>query len=400
MAPALVTTHTRRRIRSTTAEPHGGLRRVSSRVHTKSNIFGIFDDENARESDVHETTDVYSAPKSGPLPLQTYSVQSGWVRAFDGRLVYIAHGRIEEVNDDNDNDNDNNKNNTTTQDMTTPRPLPSLSSLTDSAGRRNTFGIPITEPLPPSTTPPPCPRPDRVLQLLSSNSSNMAGPGYTTTLPLTITSTVQASVLDTPTEIALLQENLELISMVLEELRFMQTWFYAQTPLEPFTEHIETCTLIDNSVQYVRESLVGRKKLGEEEFNVRSQRWYEKYWSRLYSLRRTLERLLAVRPTIERRRLKPPQITLVLEKLKQHQSKMADLAHKFAASFDRLRLRHIHYLLTQAHSEAHRKRETRRLDENSFERQWYDDKSIRAHLRKEFLAHAQRTTHNRKTSAQ
>lgn len=63
-------------------------------------------------------------------------------------------------------------------------------------------------------------------------------------------------------------------------------------------------------------------------------------------------------------------------------------------SFDRLKLRHIHFLLTKAHEEAHQRSQARKLDEASFESQWYEDKNVRADLRREFYA-AQRTTYPR-----
>jgi hypothetical protein len=107
--------------------------------------------------------------------------------------------------------------------------------------------------------------------------------------------------------------------------------------------------LIEEDVQSIQDSLNRRRKLGEEEWNVRSAGWHEKYSQRLYSLRRwglplfrlwgqklmlggrrTLVRLLAVRPTVERRKLKPSHITLVLEKLQQHHLKLSDLSKKFA----------------------------------------------------------------------
>ncbi|KAF6761195.1 hypothetical protein DFP72DRAFT_34220 [Ephemerocybe angulata] len=196
--------------------------------------------------------------------------------------------------------------------------------------------------------------------------------------------------LDTPTEIALLQDNFNLLRTVLEDLQIMCTWFFAQRPVEAFTDHVDTCGAIEDSVNLILENLTRRRRLGEEEWNVRSPGWHSKYCKRMYSLNRTLFRLLSIRPTIEERVLKPHQIANVLKKLREHQDKMGDLATKFQASFDRLRLRHIHFLLTKAYSEAHERDASRRLDESSFEQQWYEDKAVRADLRREFFA-AKRT---------
>ncbi|KAG2015492.1 hypothetical protein CC2G_008761 [Coprinopsis cinerea AmutBmut pab1-1] len=397
----MTTTQTRRRRRSAlAAEPHVLPRRASTRFHPISNIFGIVENEpiGLDETSYGSHRNLFSLSVT-PIERrpETYSIEGGWTEGLDGRLVYVEHGRIEEI-DDLDEDYDNDKENN--EDMTTPRALPSLSSPTNSAGRRNTFGIPITDPLPPSTTPPPCPRPNRLPPQLFSSPSVMAPHAGTTTFPSKTQSAIQGSmpsVLDTGSEIALLQENLNLLSTVYRDLQNLCTWFYAQTPVETFSEHIDTCGLIEEDVQSIQDSLNRRRKLGEEEWNVRSAGWHEKYSQRLYSLRRTLVRLLAVRPTVERRKLKPSHITLVLEKLQHHHLKLSDLSKKFAASLERLRLRHIHYLLTQAHEAARQKTEARREDQATFERHWYEDKAIRADLRREFFQ-AYRTT--RQPSAQ
>ncbi|KAJ3549473.1 hypothetical protein NMY22_g870 [Coprinellus aureogranulatus] len=197
-------------------------------------------------------------------------------------------------------------------------------------------------------------------------------------------------VLDTSAEISLLEENFNLLRTVLEDLQIMCTWFFAQRPVEAYTEHVDTCGAIENSVELVLESLTQRRKLGEEEWNVRTPGWHQKYTRRMYSLNRTLFRLLSIRPTIEDRVLKSHQVAAVLKKLQEHQNKMADLARKFQGSFDRLKLRHIHFLLTKAHEEAQQRSKARNLDEASFESQWYEDKAVRADLRREFYA-AQRT---------
>lgn len=56
--------------------------------------------------------------------------------------------------------------------------------------------------------------------------------------------------------------------------------------MEAYTEHVDVCAAIENSVQLVLESLTRRRKLGEEEWNVRSPGWHQKYTRRMYSLNR------------------------------------------------------------------------------------------------------------------
>lgn len=251
----------------------------------------------------------------------------------------------------------------------------------DTNERRNTNrNIPVAstskpKPVPPRTKPPPPPLPP-----------------IQTQLPMRPEKAEEQPILDTTAEITLLQENFNLLRTVLEDLQIMCTWFFAQRPVEAYTDHIDTCGAIENSVELILESLTRRRKLGEEEWSVRSPEWHQKYTRRMYSLNRTLFRLLSIRPTIEDRVLRSHQITAVLKKLQEHQNKMADLATKFQASFDRLKLRHIHFLLTKAHEDAHQRSKARGLDEASFESQWYEDKAVRADLRREFYA-AQRAQH-------
>ncbi|TEB38223.1 hypothetical protein FA13DRAFT_1725877 [Coprinellus micaceus] len=373
----------------------------------------------------------------------------------EGDDDYVEHGRDPDAEHDAYNDRNNYEHNNDLYDDDEEDDLryyekannkahvkkPSVSTMngTTSGVRRNTFGIPINgvelgQKLAPATPPsPPRPwpngqkihsSPQAILAPLNLNVPHVQStkksmpvastskakpvpartkppppplPPIQTQLPLqTQPAPAQhAHVLDTTTEISLLQENFNLLRTVLEDLEIMCTWFFAQRPVEAYTEHVDVCAAIENSVQLVLESLTRRRKLGEEEWNVRSPGWHQKYTRRMYSLNRTLFRLLSIRPTIEDRGvLKSHQTNAVLKKLQEHQNKMADLARKFQGSFDRLKLRHIHYLLTKAHEEAHQRSQARKLDEASFESQWYEDKNVRADLRREFYA-AQRTTYPR-----
>jgi len=341
------------------------------------------------------------------LQEQGYQIQSaGWSEDAFGKLSYIPHGTIEEVNDDahdiqdndhemnpthEDNDNDAHANDDTTGNFPNLRPTSSLSSLGAIGDRRNTFGIPVTSsPLPASCTPPP---PPRLLNqsLFFSPSSPAPGslPAGTNTAqpraPPALRDAMQ-TVLDQATEITLLQDNMSLLASAETDLKHMHTWFYAQRPHETFTDHIDCCAVIQESIQSIRESLNNRKRLGEEEWGVKSPKWHERYAERLYSLQRTLQRLLSVRATIERRKLKPHHVTLVLEKLLQHHLKLSDLAHKFKASFERLQLRHLHWLLEQAHNEATRKGEALRASHSHADndRQWLEDTAMLSDLRRQF----------------
>jgi hypothetical protein len=124
---------------------------------------------------------------------------------------------------------------------------------------------------------------------------------------------------------------------------------------------------------------------------------------------RTLQRLGRIRPLTEVQPLRPRQRQAILTKLEQHEAKLADLASKYSVStatsasfitrvhgysrpptiqtaFDRLRLRHLHFLLTQSHDESSRMKaqQQRLLSRASFERRWKEAKSFRAGLRNDF----------------
>lgn len=213
----------------------------------------------------------------------------------------------------------------------------------------------------------------------------------------------EKKMLDIATEVALLDENSDLLLTVFRDMRILHTLFFAQSPVENYTEHINCCTAIEEPVNRIIEVLNTRRRLGEEEWNVKTERWHQQYSQRLYSLRRTLIRLRNVRLTLERplerRRMKPHHITLAVEKLKHHHAKLEDLAFKFVASFERLRVRHIHWLLVQAHTQARQRKEARKEDEASFEKAWYEDKGIREGLRNEFFEaqeHRTRLKQNRR----
>ena len=113
-----------------------------------------------------------------------------------------------------------------------------------------------------------------------------------------------------------------------------------------------------------------------------------------------------MRQLIENQPFRPRQQLAVLAKLEQHEAKLADLASKYGVShllytiqthtflitlmgpqtaFDRLRLRHLHFLLTKAHMDARQeKTQKARLSRASFERHWNNKKRERARLRSDF----------------
>jgi hypothetical protein len=410
---------TRRRRRSTQvapAEPHALQRRASARFHplSQSHVFGLVDLEKdyrgggataaASGSDVLHHA---STPKTQRLQLQGYTIEGGWTIGHDGRATYVEHGRIEEIHDDDDDENNKNENDNDDDtddsddddndqddiidehnsffmnpmnelqdsDMATPRLLSSLSHsnlalrpVRAEATGKGLNGFEITEPLPPSATPPPCPprlrrirpqlfpsAPSSAIGLMGpqrpsssavqpaplakmlpppvANGHAIQGPFRNQTnisdVPTTPNSSMpakptkaptpakqqqqqqppQKKMLDIATEVTLLDENSDLLLTVFRDMQILHTvrppstpgnvfdrteqfidahiqLFFAQNPVENYTEHINCCTAIEQPVNRIIEVLNTRRRLGEEEWNVKTERWHQKYAQRLYSLRR------------------------------------------------------------------------------------------------------------------
>lgn len=396
------------------------------------------------------------ATSSSCLQVQDYEREGGWMVDAFGRQYYQARGKLEEISSEQD-DNDDNKSATTNafhdKHHEHRRPLTALSPMNTGTGsggfNLREFASRSASPLPPSTTPPPAPRftdREQLLPLFSppfiseyyqpfaiippSRTPPPSLPPNTTPPPrplgrqmseLSPTSSVYprhavngyaptplrtmtpappknhaiAGPLDAETEIALVQECLRLVTTTVQDIQFMYTVFLAIDSGGDLAEHSEICLRLEESVSSVRSTLTRRNQIGEEEWRVRSAAWHLKYGDRLRSLRRTLKRLMGIKKAVEARSqsLRPKQRMVVLFKLQEHERKMADLASKFIASFDRLRLRHLHYLLTEAHKQSYalqkQKQDQARLslsNKRSFERRWKEGKAMRADLRREFYS--------------
>lgn len=182
----------------------------------------------------------------------------------------------------------------------------------------------------------------------------------------------------------------------------MNTFFLAESHEHEHevSEHIDLCTKLEESLASLRTSMDMRTAIGAEEWNVRSSSWHQKYCRRLVSLRTTLERLSKMKELVQTHALHFRHKHAVLAKLEQHEAKLTDIASKFRIAFDRLRLRHLHFLLTRSHEEAKRQKEMKRsrmLSRASFERRWKEGKTLRRtlrvnfnDLRQEFYSNAQR----------
>ncbi|KAF8963613.1 hypothetical protein BDZ97DRAFT_984171 [Flammula alnicola] len=330
---------------------------------------------------------------SPPSDLQSprVIVESGWSTDVFGRQQWVGHGRIEDVDDDavgdsnlGDDDEDN---------FATPR-AKSIGLASTHPGGHEVNGF-HEEDIPLISTPPPCPRPKKLPSLRETTTGSEY---HSLKSPSTITATAAMDVpanagtsspamLDDPNEVSLVKENLDLLISSQEDVKFMNTFFLAKSVEHDLSQHIDICSRLEESLESLRRTLTLRTQIGAEEWHVRSSSWHQKYSRRLLSLRTTLQRLARMRQLIETQAaqpFRPRQRLAILTKLEQHEAKLADLASKYSTAFDRLRLRHLHFLLTQSHNEAKRQQKARLMSRASFDRLWKEGKTLRAVLRHQF----------------
>ncbi|TFK44973.1 hypothetical protein BDQ12DRAFT_673891 [Crucibulum laeve] len=93
-----------------------------------------------------------------------------------------------------------------------------------------------------------------------------------------------------------------------------------------------------------------------------------------------IERILEIRyypPGTER-------LNYILEKLDQHEKKLRDLSAKLNDAFDKLKAKHIHTLLSEAHQRAAQLQQTYTIHRESFKTKMEEEKAHRAQLRRQF----------------
>ncbi|PPQ98348.1 hypothetical protein CVT26_013604 [Gymnopilus dilepis] len=374
---------------------------IQPQVVTYSEFLGMFEDESTPVAN-GTPFNAFAPLSSGPSRAQssTYQglrsplsvIESGWIKDVFGQDQWIGHGKIEEVDDAAAAVSLHNSEDEREETLSTPRAHStghiSPSSHNDINGR-------LPDDIPLNSTPPPSPRPKKLLSLRetptgSDNHSFKATSITAPAMPLRSDGVRAGSVLDDMTEVALVKENLDLLATCTEDVKEMETFFLAKEskPELELSQHIDICGRLQASLRSLRDTLAHRRQMGAEEWHVRSPSWHQKYSKRLVSLRTTLERLGRLRQRVEQQpTLRPRQSRAILTKLEQHEAKLADLASKYSVAFTRLKLRHLHYLLTEAHQKAKEQKaaqKARLISKASFERLWNLGKAFRADLRHAF----------------
>ncbi|KAF8806616.1 hypothetical protein BYT27DRAFT_7101590 [Phlegmacium glaucopus] len=374
-------------------------------VFAPSNILGMFDNNNVPITSTyrppyHPQTYHYDLDtEPGPSHLHNYSQPgyqtnnytiSAWTKDFEGQDIYVGHGKIEEVRSD-------------VGESANHGP-PSRSGLGPllalNAGNHESNEL-LNDELAYLSTPPPCPRPRNLPSLQPTPTGSDYMHFKAPSVPAkTTTSSSPAPILST--EVHLVRNNLAMVELSLEDVQFMNTVFLSKSVEHDLSDHIDLCARIEYSLESLRRTLTHRTRIGAEEWSVRSTSWHQKHGDRLLSLKRTLQRLARLRQLIETHSLRSRQRIAIRTKLEQHEAKLADLASKYSATFDRLKLCHLHFLLTQSYDDARERRslhKSRLTSRESFERRWNEGKTLRAVLRADF--HDQRDNlYNTKTKSQ
>ncbi|KAJ6631365.1 hypothetical protein B0H10DRAFT_2207038 [Mycena sp. CBHHK59/15] len=319
---------------------------VANFFPSDSNALGIFSTDPKYAGFSGPTRDSRRRLQPTPptrLEIQGYQIEGGWTYDASGGTYYVSHGGIKEVGED-----DGELANET-------QPLDPL------AEDSQTFFD--EEPLPPDTTPPPRPihRPIELLPLhvperlpLHDGSNTLSSqpppltsrefrslPGCSGVVLSPSLAVGSPPVLTLSQELNLVEQNLLSLATGSLDVASLHNSF-AALPF-PLDAHLTLCDAIGEALHAVHQSLKRRSGIAAEEWRLRSDS----------CKRKTLERLrrLANSPP-----LRVNQFDRVLELLNQHHAKLSDLAGKFNATFDRLRIRHLHKLLTDACAEAQRRR--------------------------------------------
>ncbi|KAF9012599.1 hypothetical protein BDQ17DRAFT_1344231 [Cyathus striatus] len=184
-------------------------------------------------------------------------------------------------------------------------------------------------------------------------------------------------VMDETPETSLVSANLGLLQQLIPGVEGMFWGFTQTTDSEAgsLADHVQMCRRIATALT---------------RWNSRSTRWHDKYTQRLRSLDRTLQRLMGIKRLVESRTRvpRPDQLKKVLEKLAQHERKLADLEVKFNAAFDRLKTKHLHAMLSAAHANAVQLKNDHANERDVFKRKWSQGKNLRAHLRQQFFKYS------------
>ncbi|KAJ7125403.1 hypothetical protein C8R44DRAFT_783026 [Mycena epipterygia] len=281
------------------------------------------------------------------LEIQDFDIEGGWSFDAVGRTHYVPHGRIKEVGEGDDD-------------------LPGMAQDVDSC----TFSD--EQSLPPETAPPPRPV-HRTFELLPLSLLDRLplGDGSNTyiaphphdspasfvfndrpTTPETFSS--PPTILTQSQEFNIIKQNLmSLMTASLDIISLHAT--FAALP-KPVDADLALCNQVGETLHAVQKSLERRSGIPPEEWRLRSISCQRKYDYRLMSLRKTLQRLHLLSKTAPR----VNQFTKIRDLLKQHQEKLSDLAAKFNATFDRLKLRHFRNLVTNVYNDIQQRVDGRR----------------------------------------
>ncbi|KAJ7198478.1 hypothetical protein GGX14DRAFT_469420 [Mycena pura] len=256
------------------------------------------------------------------LEIQDYEREGGWSFDATGRTHYVPHGRIVQLADSEDGAGSD--------------------AIVDDS--RTSL-----DALPPDAPPPPRPM-QRTVELIPNAVLDRlpyvcdASPGYAPRPP-SVATPAHHDYSHSPFDF---EQNLASIETGCQDIVSLHAKFAALPA--PNTADLALCAQIGDALHAVRRSLQRRTQILPEQWCLRSMSCQSKYDYRLMSLKRTLRRLHAL-SDVSLCALSANQYERVRRLLEQHHAKLSDLAAKFNATFDRLRIRHFSSVLRNVYSE-------------------------------------------------
>ncbi|KAJ3573236.1 hypothetical protein NP233_g2571 [Leucocoprinus birnbaumii] len=165
-------------------------------------------------------------------------------------------------------------------------------------------------------------------------------------------------------EVQSLLEMLKHVDTGVRDVLALRDFFIRMCAVYFLKKHIDVTYRVEAALLKVQEAIDRRRNIPQSHLDIRSAEWQEKFELRLYSFRTTIQRLTGLREFVERRKkLTEQHLEELFQRLLAHELKYTDIAAKLHASYDRLKLHHLHTQLESAYKaevEAHKERKARK----------------------------------------
>lgn len=161
-----------------------------------------------------------------------------------------------------------------------------------------------------------------------------------------------------------LLQMLKHVNTGLRDILALRDFFIRMCTVYFLRKHIDVTYRVEAALLDVQEAIDRRRNIPQSHLDIRTAEWQEKFELRLVSFRTTIQRLTALREFVEKRKkLTEQHLEELFQRLLAHEMKYTDIAAKLHASYDRLKLHHLHSQLESAYKadvEAHKERKARK----------------------------------------